>query len=401
MPIDAPSSSSSSPLDLKYRQANVGIATVQSSGPPSPPLGFAAPIVRRCERRQIMCYHPSDDSYQEVEALMPLGDERSTAQVYKLTGATQLKSALCGEIVAAMVLEWRFDLASQSDSLLFYCETDEVVAIKIDRRKRIRELHNVGHAHPENPWKEISAMQLMGNDNAHVIGLIEALVDDEWLYEVMPFYTGGSLYQLMNHNQQGLDESTARGYFRQILSAIDFMHSKGICHRDISTHNILLNEDQDKCTLIDFGMAVRVPYPFPDDHQTEDVTDVTVGTTRRMIHSQSHCGKLKFMAPEMFRMEDFDGLTVDLWSAGVVLFVLLTGRHPYGKPDPKDPGYHDLIDSRYYWDPNGVDQVFSWGHAVSDEAVDLLKQLFRPMPSDRPTLREISEHPWMLKKDIY
>lgn len=87
---------------------------------------------------------------------------------------------------------------------------------------------------------------------------------------------------------------------------------------------------------------------------------------------------------------------MDLWSAAVILFVLLTGRQPYEKPDPAtDANFYDLCDARFYWDPKCVAQVYSWGHAVSDEAVDLLRQMFRPYPQDRLTLAQVMEHPWV------
>jgi len=452
-----------------YRQAHVTYAQVEASGPASTAIGFPAPVVHRAEKCKVWCgnMNPASKttqqgcgySFEPVTVLMPVvsatKDDTTAAPpspyAYRLTG-TQLNYSLCGEIVLADVLELchsenqehgnttineetTISKGTVDPPLPFYRKTHTQVVIKMDRRKRIVNLHDHGPRgipHPENPWKEISALQLLLHGNLaedteqqhvldtapthhhpNVIDLLTALADDECLYEVLPYYSGGSLQDLLRRHSDGLDEDRARRYFRQLLSAIDYLAHRGVCHRDISTSNILLNHEQDECVLMDFGMALRVPYSFPDDHQTEDVTDVSImmgnddgnggdknmvmGTVRRRkIHSQSHCGKLRFMAPEMYQMQDFDGLTIDLWSAAAVLFWMLTGRAPYDKPDPaSDAGYHDLLNEHYYWDPRGVNQVFSWGHAVSEEAVDLLKNMFRPDPKDRLTLGQVMAHPWV------
>ena len=91
---------------------------------------------------------------------------------------------------------------------------------------------------------------------------------------------------------------------------------------------------------------------------------------------------------------------MDLWSAAVVLFEMLTGRLPYQKPHDCDPGYHDLMDAKFYWDPTAVDQIHSWGHSVSNEAVDLLKRMLRPDPKERLSLAEVAAHPWVTASSI-
>jgi hypothetical protein len=304
-----------------------------------------------------------------------------------------------------------------------FIQTNQKVAIKMDQRTTMRKLHNdenQNHTHnpfPENPWKEVSALQFIqkqqqqqqqqqeenntNNNNNHIIQLIDVLHTKECLYEILPYYPNTLYWAIQRERgQSGIDESIARTYFIQLLRAIHVLHSNGICHRDISSQNILLLDDEhDKnITLIDLGMCLRVPYNFPDDHYTEDVTTFSLTTQRRLIHSQSHCGKLRFMAPEMYNCQDFDGLAVDLWSAAVVLFEMVTGKLPYSKPCEQDSGYHDLMDESYYWNSHKVNQIYSWGHQVSIELVDLLKNMFRPNPEDRITLSEIVTHPWIVKE---
>lgn len=391
----------------EYSHANDFYTQVLESGPPSAALGFHSPVVYRAKTQTVSCRLDEanpQSPHKTISALVPCTDDnKHVSQVaYHLTGK-ELNSSLCGTIVLANVLEPCCPMDGVDQQIVLYRRTNEQVAIKVDRRKLIRDLHNSpnGHAHPENPWKEVSCIQLLHKDDSHpyVLKLVTAFVDEECLYEVMPFYAGGSLHQLLSKHPQGLDEDVAGTYFRQIILAIDYIHSKGVCHRDISTQNILLNENHSKPVLIDFGMALRVPYSYPDDFLTEDVTDVSMGTVRRMIHSQSHCGKLRFMAPEMYRAEDYDGLTIDIWSTGCVLFAMLTGHSPYEKPDLMDSGYHDLLDHKFYWDPKSVNPLFSWGRStISDEAVDLLQHMFKPNPKDRLTLGQIMAHPWLTEK---
>ncbi|KAL7545521.1 hypothetical protein ACHAWF_008870, partial [Thalassiosira exigua] len=146
------------------------------------------------------------------------------------------------------------------------------------------------------------------------------------------------------HNYpSGLEEYVARDIFVQTLKGVHYIHSRGVCHRDLSTDNIMLDKNR-RCAIIDFGMCLRVPYSYPDDPSgtTDDVTDITIGTNRRLIHCHAHCGKLHFIAPEIYKKNSFDGFAADIYSLGIILFVLLTGRHPYIRPDENDPGYHML-----------------------------------------------------------
>ena len=324
----------------------------------------------------------------------------------------------------------------------YFQKTHQWVAIKMDRRSNMRHLHHGTQAPSENPWKEVAALEMLGNatrstntrqrgkfsdneghvknntdnddkrddeeeyepqmhdEDHHVVSLLDALVDDSYLYEMLPYYGGGSLHDVirLHESPRGrFNEARARHYFLQLLQAIHFLHSHGVCHRDISTHNLMVDKEHgDQLYLIDFGMCLRIPYSYPDDDTTEDVTDISAGTIRRLIRTQHHCGKLRFMAPEMYQGKDFDALAVDLWSAAVVLFVMLTGRPPYGKPEIRsDAGFYDLMDAHFYWDAEKVPQAFSWGCTVSNDAIDLLHRMFQYNPQDRLTLAQVMEHPWL------
>jgi serine/threonine protein kinase len=391
---------------LEQMQQSPFAREVEQSYPASPPLGFPTPRVSKGIVKEVFVWNQDGSEYSTSSVLETAGSDVA----YELPGGL-IHLAACGEIRLCHVIKKE----SSTMTSYPYRRTVQTVAIKMGQRSTMRHLHNdeerwdhQHHPFPENPWKEISALQLIHADTEqlpeenNIIPLIEALYDDDYLYEILPHYPK-SLYWLIHreHAETGLEEALARHYFTQLLNAIHNMHSRGICHRDISSHNLVVDDAHDnKLVLIDFGMCLRVPYNYPDDHYTEDVTEANRSTSRRMIHCQSHCGKLRFMAPEMYAQQDFDGLAVDLWSAAVVLFEMITGKLPYQKPCESDAGYHDLMDERFYWDPKVVDPSLSWGHPVSPELVDLLHGMFRPSPKDRLSLAQVAAHPWLNENNM-
>lgn len=103
-------------------------------------------------------------------------------------------------------------------------------------------------------------------------------------------------------------------------------------------------DENDRLVLIDLGMALRVPYSDPAN---AGVTDVSEGTERRLIQAQGQGGKLMYLAPEVVtRDEEFDGFAIDLWAAGVILFVLLVGLAPFKWAHPSDKRYAKISEGQ-------------------------------------------------------
>ncbi|KAL7543668.1 hypothetical protein ACHAXR_013496 [Thalassiosira sp. AJA248-18] len=390
------------------RISGASYSEIEASGPPVSPLGFPAPIVIYSDIVIVLCFDTSKSIWSEVNAILHQRQGREDI-AYMLTSET-LKQTICGEVVKGVILQrakapdtgaqcsintdCRSMIAKYHDNNLWET-TKDYVAIKVDRRKTIKYIHSKAPRNSENPWKEIACMQLLGNSHPNVMGLLGAFMDKQCLYEVMRFCSKGNLSSFIHHYPSGLSEHKVHELFLQILSGVNYIHSRGVCHHDLSTDNVMLYEDG-RCVIIDFGMCLRVPYSYPDDSEGSDVTDITIGTTRRLIHSQNHCGKLRFMAPEIYQQEDdFDGFASDVWSLGVVLFVLLTGRQPYRRPDEKDPGYIDLVDPNFYWNLEIFNPCLSWGHEMSSLAIDLLRGMLRPDPRDRATLGWVLSHEWV------
>ena len=164
------------------------------------------------------------------------------------------------------------------------------------------------------------------------------------------------------------------------------MQSVGVCHRDLSLENVLVSSEN--CLIIDMGMCLRVPYSDPT--RQGNVTDVTRGTIRRLIKPQGVCGKHNYMSPEIFANTNaFDGFSIDLWAAGVILYIMLTGFPPYDQASQTDQRFDLIVNG------NLIRQLESWDIRLSQNGGDLLQSMLQVDPRDRLTLAEIMAHPWV------
>lgn len=132
---------------------------------------------------------------------------------------------------------------------------------------------------------------------------------------------------------QGLPEDIAHFYFTQLVSGVSWLHGKGVAHRDIKPENILLDGDGN-LKIADFGLAVLFQYQ---------------GKYRE---SESICGSPPYVAPEVVSRK-YRGDRVDIWSCGVVLFVLLAGNTPWDEPTYKSAEFQDYVrtEGRPSYDP--------------------------------------------------
>lgn len=150
----------------------------------------------------------------------------------------------------------------------------------------------------------------------------------------------------------------------------------GVSHRDLSLENLLVHDGN--ILVIDMGMCLRIPYTNQMNNQ------------RCLILPQGICGKWHYMSPEVCKNElPFDGPAVDLWSSGVILFLMLTGFPPWERPI--------LTDERFKYMSNGylVQMLTEWQVGLSADAMDLLQRMFWLDPTDRLSLEQVCAHPWM------
>jgi len=193
----------------------------------------------------------------------------------------------------------------------------QYVAIK--RLDKARVNHYLQQGGKENPYKEISRMRALG-DNEHVLRCIDALEDDKYLYIITPKASEeGTLLDVIG--RAPVDSVRARKIFIKILKILAYLEAHGICHRDFTPDNLLFLTP-DNLVVFDLAMSHRLP--------------VNDAGHRVLSAPQGIFGKFPYMPPEVFINRVFDGVHVDLWAAAVILYNMLTRRVPYFRPDPTD-----------------------------------------------------------------
>jgi len=390
---------------------------VAASGPPARPLDFPAPTVYRCEKVDILARDHRSGSIHSLKNVIirseldNFGRRSDVAYLVK----KKLGKSVYGTIKLCIVLkrcepviiremEERQDSSPPSmveEERIEWESTDLKAVIKASEWSRIYAMRG---RHLEDPIREISAMQLLGNYHPNVAGALEILQDEACLYAIMPHFPEGDLYgrlaeasasnagQAAERSGQAPNEAQCRVWFRQLLDALFHLQKKGVCHRDISLENILLDE-HDRIVLIDPGMSLRVPYSDPCNYGC--VTDVSAGTNRRLMVAQGQGGNLIYAAPEIVEHDEFvDAFAIDLWSAGVVLFIMLVGMAPFKWAHPSDKRYYKIS-------KGGLKEVMAvLDIPLSPEAIDLLQGFFWRNPRKRFTLAEVLEHPWVQGKPL-
>lgn len=116
---------------------------------------------------------------------------------------------------------------------------------------------------------------------------------------------------------------------------------------------------------------------------------------RRLLRPQGTCGKHNYMSPEIFEnKESFDGFAIDLWAAGVILYIMLTGFPPYDHATRADQRFEIIVEGQL------MEQLRTWDIEISDEAGDLLQSMMKVNPRDRLSLEKVMNHPWVTNPEI-
>jgi 5'-AMP-activated protein kinase, catalytic alpha subunit len=232
------------------------------------------------------------------------------------------------------------------------------VAIKVIDKVRLRRTEGM----VEQLRREISIMRMVRHPN--VVGIREVLASRSRVFVVMEYARGGELFAKVARGR--LKEDHARRYFQQLVAAVGFCHSRGVAHRDLKPENLLLDGDG-RLKVTDFGLAA-----LPEQRRLDG-----------LLHTQ--CGTPAYVAPEVLRKRGYDGARADLWSCGVVLYVLLCGFLPF-QHDNYAKMYQRIFKADY--------QVPPW---VSGDARRLLARLLVVDPAKRASVAEIMCTPWFKK----
>jgi len=228
-------------------------------------------------------------------------------------------------------------------------------AIKIYEKKKgftARKRRGVMH--------EIQILKTLNNPN--IVRLFETIEDSNNLYLVFEGVEGGSLCDYLRRVPSNkLPEPEAKRLFSQIVNAIQYCHSKNVVHRDIKLENILLDGNKN-VKVIDFGFSV------------------VVNTVCKL---SMFCGTALYIAPEIISRKSYWGPPVDVWSLGVILYVMLSGKFPF-KGNSESELYKS-ISRGVYTVPKGI----------SESASKLLANLLNTNPFKRPTCDELMKDPFL------
>ncbi|XP_023519570.1 CBL-interacting serine/threonine-protein kinase 23-like isoform X2 [Cucurbita pepo subsp. pepo] len=237
-------------------------------------------------------------------------------------------------------------------------ETDDNVAIKILDKEKVLK-----HKMISQIKREIATMKLIRHPN--VIRMFEVMASKTKIYIVLEFVTGGELFdKIVSRGRMKEDE--ARKYFQQLINAVDYCHSRGVFHRDLKPENLLLDANG-VLKVSDFGLSA-LPQQVREDG---------------LLHTT--CGTPNYVAPEVINNKGYDGAKADLWSCGVILFVLMAGYLPF--EDSNLVALYKKIHKAEFTCP-------PW---FSTNAKKLIKRILDPNPATRITIPEVIENEWFRK----
>lgn len=242
--------------------------------------------------------------------------------------------------------------------LATHVPTQERCAIKMINKEKLTRENLLGQLN-----REIAIMKILKHD--HVVKLRDLMASPNHFYIVMELVNGGELLGKLRNAKNGLDEEDARRYFQQLIQGLDYCHHQGIAHRDLKPQNLLL-DDNDNIKIADFGLA--------------NIQEVNGGAVLKTT-----CGSPQYVAPEVVNVEEgrrYNGHQADVWSCGVILFQMLSGRLPFD--DRNKNVLFEKIRSG----------VFRFPSTMPDDAQDLISKMLTVDPNERITIEGIMQHPF-------
>ncbi|KAM6224668.1 serine/threonine-protein kinase SIK1 [Rhynchocyon petersi] len=230
--------------------------------------------------------------------------------------------------------------------------TKTQVAIKIIDKTRLDP------SNLEKIYREVQIMKLL--NHPHIIKLYQVMETKDMLYIVTEFAKNGEMFDYLTSNGH-LSEEEARKKFWQILSAVEYCHNHHIVHRDLKTENLLLDSNMD-IKLADFG--------FGNFYKPGEALS-------------TWCGSPPYAAPEVFEGKEYEGPQLDVWSLGVVLYVLVCGSLPFDGPNL--PTLRQRV----------LEGRFRIPFFMSQDCESLIRRMLVVDPAKRITIAQIKQHRWV------
>ncbi|KAK1882533.1 MAP/microtubule affinity-regulating kinase 4 [Dissostichus eleginoides] len=304
---------------------------------------------------------------------LPSGNDRSTGDHHVSLGASRSDKAT-SQSSRSLGARSRISIASCSDEqphvgnyrllktigkgnfakvkLARHILTGKEVAIKIIDKTQLN---------PTSLQKLFREVRIMkGLNHPNIVQLFEVIETDKTLYLIMEFASGGEVFDyLVSHGR--MKEVEARAKFRQIVSAVNYCHTKNIVHRDLKAENLLLDADAN-IKIADFGFS----------------NEFTLGNKL-----DTFCGSPPYAAPELFQGKKYDGPEVDVWSLGVILYTLVSGSLPFDGQNLKELRERVL---------RGKYRVPFY---MSTDCEGILRRFLVLNPSKRCTLDQVMKDKWI------
>ncbi len=181
----------------------------------------------------------------------------------------------------------------------------------------------------------------------------------------MEMLKGGELFERIVGRPRFSEEECCK-VIRPLLESVAYLHDLGIVHRDLKPENILCGENLEDLKIADFGLSKMI---LP---------------TEKM---EAACGTLSYVAPEVLTLQGY-GREADLWSVGVIMFLLLCGKLPFDGDDQSEI-IRLTVQAELKTNPN------VW-NKLSDEVKSLIKGLLNKNPKERISARDALRHPFIL-----
>lgn len=234
--------------------------------------------------------------------------------------------------------------------------TNQYVAIKCIKRQKL-----IGKE--DNLQNEISVLRKL--EHPHIVQLYDTMEDDDYVYLIMELVTGGELFDRIVA-KGSYTEKDASKVLKQILEAIDYMHSKDIVHRDLKPENLL--------------------YENPNEDSNIKVSDFGLSKVIDSKLMMTACGTPGYVAPEVLTQKPY-GKEVDIWSIGVISYILLCGYQPFY--DENDTVLFTLIiKGEYFFDSPYWDDI-------SESAKDFIRNTMCLNVKSRYSAKQALNHPWI------
>ena len=232
-------------------------------------------------------------------------------------------------------------------------QTGEKVAIKVINEKNIPTEEKL------NFLREIEILKTLKHPN--ILRIYSYITKEKQLYLITEYIRGIELLQYISLKKK-IEEKEACLYFQQIICGLEYLHKMGIVHRDIKAENILVDHHLKEIKIIDFGLSNKY--------------------SKKSNLLSTLCGSPHYAAPEVLQGRGYKPRPVDIWSAGIVLYYMLSGKLPFQGDSDQDL-YKKIIAGNF----KNID-------AVSKEANDLIQNILNPNPMKRFNISQIKKHPW-------